>query len=149
MGSAIRRVRHAVLPALIALLITGPATAQDSAANGAATPRSTLTGAYTAEQAAEGEAVFRNMCSSCHPTSQFTGAAFQRTWSERPVFALFDQIRLMMPMDNPGGLRDEEYAAVVAYILKLNAFPAGSHPLPAQDSALKQIRFERQPDTED
>jgi hypothetical protein len=46
-----------------------------------------------------------------------------------------------MPLDNPGGLAPEEYAAVIAYILKLNQYPAGPSELPIADSALKLITF--------
>jgi mono/diheme cytochrome c family protein len=147
MGSAIRRFQCG--GALVALLVAaGPVAGQDSASNGAAAARSTLTGAFTVDQAAQGEAVFRSTCANCHPTAQFTGAAFQRAWSGRPVFALFDQLRLMMPMDNPGGLSNEEYAAVIAYILKLNGYPPADTPLPSDDAGLKQVLFERRPDSD-
>jgi hypothetical protein len=46
-----------------------------------------------------------------------------------------------MPLDNPGGLAPEEYAAVIAYVLKLNQYPAGSSELPIADAALKLITF--------
>jgi mono/diheme cytochrome c family protein len=148
MSSAIRRTGHVAVAALLFAVagpVTAPAAAQDSTSNGSAAPRSTLTGAFTLDQAAQGEALFVSHCASCHPTSQFTGSSFQRAWSGRPVFALFDQLRLMMPMDNPGGLRSDEYAAVIAYMLKLNAYPAADTPLPSDDDGLKQIQFERQP----
>ena len=47
----------------------------------------------------------------------------------------------------PGSLSDDEYKRVTAYILKLNGFPAGADPLPADTSALKLIRIAMPSDT--
>ena len=69
---------------------------------------------YTTEQADRGDAVFRRVCSACHTASQFSGSGFRDGWNGRPVFELFQQIRTTMPMDNPGRLRREQYADVVA-----------------------------------
>jgi hypothetical protein len=43
-----------------------------------------------------------------------------------------------MPQDNPGGLWGEEYAAILAYILEENDFPAGAEAL--DRGALADIR---------
>jgi S-disulfanyl-L-cysteine oxidoreductase SoxD len=145
MDWVIRLVGRVVLGVLATATLVSAAAAQDTAKAGNAPERSTVEGVYTAAQADAGEAVFTGTCAACHPTSQFRGAAFQRTWHGQSVFAFYDQLRMMMPMDNPGGLSNEEYAAVVAYILRLNAYPAGEEPLPTGDSALKRIRFESVP----
>lgn len=126
------------------LAFAAPTAAQATGAS-AIEARSVMAGVYTNDQAKAGEAVFQQTCGNCHPTSQFTGTPFQRMWHDKPVFTFFDQVRLMMPMDNPGGLTNEQYAAVTAYILKLNAYPAGDTKLPASDAALKLIRFEQKP----
>jgi S-disulfanyl-L-cysteine oxidoreductase SoxD len=136
MGAAIQLVRCALVGVAIAASAEA-AVAQGQEENG----RSVAAGVYTAEQAADGEKVFQNICVNCHATSQFTGAAFQKTWAGRPVFGLFDQVRTAMPMDNPGGLSRAEYLAVITYILKLNGLPAGTTALPDDEAALKQIRF--------
>ena len=115
MGSAILLVECAMVCAAVAAA-AAPASAQSAPDVG----RSVVSGVYTAEQAAQGETVFRNVCANCHASSQFTGTAFQKGWAGRPVFSLFDQIRTAMPQDNPGGLSRAEYLAVVTYILKLN-----------------------------
>jgi hypothetical protein len=52
-----------------------------------------------------------------------------------------------MPMDKPGSLTRAQYAAVIAYMLRLNQYPAGGTELPSEDAALKRIRFERRPAT--
>jgi mono/diheme cytochrome c family protein len=127
-----------IAAALALLLGTADASAQSAAADSG---RSAAAGAYTARQATQGEETFRNICGNCHGTAEFSGPTFRKTWSGRPVYALFDQLRNAMPLDNPGGLAPEEYAAVIAYVLKLNQYPAGSSELPVADAALKLITF--------
>ena len=75
------------------------------------------------DQAGRGQAVFQRVCSACHATSQFASPGFRSGWNGRTVFELYDQIRTTMPQDNPGRLRREQYADVVAYLLKLNGQP--------------------------
>lgn len=107
--------------------------------------RSVLAGAYTREQARGGEAVFRRVCADCHATAQFQGAAFQQSWAGRSARDLFELIRTQMPQDNPGRLRRDEYAAVLAYIFELNAYPPGDSALSTDDEALRRVRIERKP----
>jgi hypothetical protein len=47
-----------------------------------------------------------------------------------------------MPKTEPGSLSKEEYASIVAYLLKLNGMPAGKQPLPADTAALGKIRID-------
>lgn len=110
------------------------ATASDSSRSAA--------GAYTAAQAKAGEAVFSGTCGNCHGPAEFSGPTFLRVWEGRSVFDLFDQIRNAMPLDNPGGLSREQYASVMAYLLRINEYPAGEIELPETDEGLKRIRFE-------
>jgi hypothetical protein len=44
--------------------------------------------------------------------------------------------------DDPGGMKPEEYAAVIAYLLRLNGFPTGQADLPTSKEALSLILFE-------
>jgi mono/diheme cytochrome c family protein len=137
------RRSQSVLIAGIAAAMTLLSGAADTSAQSAApdSGRSAAGGAYTARQATQGEETFRNVCGNCHGTAEFSGPTFRKTWAGRPVYALFDQLRNAMPLDNPGGLAPEEYAAVIAYVLKLNQYPAGSSELPIADAALKLITF--------
>jgi mono/diheme cytochrome c family protein len=129
----------AVFAAAAVLLAPAPhGSAQTAPADSS---RSAAHGAYTAAQAARGETEFRSICGNCHGTSEFSGPAFRSAWSGRRVYDFFDQIRNTMPLDNPGGLSREQYAAVIAYVLKLNQYPAGSSDLPVSDAALKLIKF--------
>ena len=104
-----------------------------------------LAGVYTAAQANRGEQIFRTSCAKCHLTNRFTGRTFQQTWHGQPIHTLFERTRTAMPMDNPGSLSRAQYAAVVAYMLKLNTYPAGATELPSGEAALKRIRFVSRP----
>ena len=58
----------------------------------------------------------------------------------RPLAELFSYLKSNMPQDNPGSLADDDYASVVAFILQLNAMPAGEKSLPGDSLALAKIR---------
>jgi S-disulfanyl-L-cysteine oxidoreductase SoxD len=104
--------------------------------------RSVRSGVYSAAQADRGVRVFEAECSLCHGPAEFAGRIFQLTWQGRDVGSLFTQIRTTMPLDRPGGLPPDQYAAVVAYILRLNGYPAGKQALPVDPQALGRIRIE-------
>jgi mono/diheme cytochrome c family protein len=99
-------------------------------------------GPYAAAQADRGEALFREICGSCHTASQFSGAAFARAWTGTTAYDFFTLVRTTMPYDSPGQLRREEYADVVAYVLRLNGLPAGARELPSDDAALRRVKID-------
>ena len=119
------------------------ALAQDSTA--AATGKSIWKGVYTDAQATRGEAEQQNNCAACHGTEKYSGEAFTKGWVGRTAFDLFDQIKTTMPDDNPGGLSVQQYTDVVAYIFKINGFPAGTDSLSSDPEALRQIKIEPKP----
>lgn len=94
---------------------------------------------YTEEQAGEGQAVWSKTCMECHESSDVTGADFRTKWVGQPLFTLYEQIRTTMPDGDPGTLSREEYAATLAYILKLNGLPAGETRLAADSVVLSAI----------
>jgi hypothetical protein len=47
-----------------------------------------------------------------------------------------------MPKGDPGSLAPGEYAAIVAYSLKINGMPAGGDTLPSDSAALRKIRID-------
>lgn len=96
-------------------------------------------GVYTETQADQGEQLAVAVCFVCHVTQEWRGLA--RAWSGRPLGELYQLIRRTMPNDDPGSLSREEYAAVVAYILKLNGAVAGPVPLPSDDEALGRVQI--------
>ena len=113
-----------------------------AAAQAPATKQSTLRGVYSAEQASRGEQVYAGMCKSCHTAASHTGVAFQKTWDGRSLSELYDYISTKMPKNEPGSLAPEEYADVLAYVLKLNQMPAGTIELPPDTTVLGAIRIE-------
>lgn len=98
-------------------------------------------GAYTETQAAQGDTVFRKYCASCHELSFHTGEQFRMNWFSRTVYDLFKVLKTTMPEDNIGGLTDDEYARVMAYIFKLNGFPASADSLRADSLEMQRIRI--------
>lgn len=120
---------------LATLAAASPALAQSSDTTAAR-------GQYTAEQATRGEQVFRRICSECHETLEYTVPEFRSKWNGRPAFELFDLIRSTMPEESPGSLSAEQYADVLAYIMKLNTAPAGAKALPTADAELKKVKLE-------
>lgn len=96
---------------------------------------------YSNRQARRGQNTYRKNCTACHNTAAYSGVGFRRVWSGRSVFELWEQIRTTMPNDGPGRLRPEEYADIVAYLLKLNGFPAGPDELPADAEVLRRLHI--------
>ncbi|MEX2155827.1 MAG: cytochrome c [Gemmatimonadales bacterium] len=105
--------------------------------------KSILDGAYTTAQARRGEAVFNGVCGDCHALAQFRQPSLIHAWDGRTVRDLFESIRTQMPLDDPGVLRREQYADVLAYVFELSGLPPGDTALPTDDAALRRIRIER------
>ncbi len=112
--------------------------------------RSVWDGVYTSEQAKRGEAAYSEQCANCHGLAlnggemapPLTGGEFMSNWNGLTVGDLFDRIRTTMPADAPGKLNRDKTADILAHILRINQFPAGSMELPRQSEVLKDIRFE-------
>ena len=107
--------------------------------------RSVKAGVYTAPQADRGQTLFRSKCASCHAPNRFTDDLFYTSFAGKPLWEMFDVISDTMPEDNPGSMKPEEYVDVMAYLLKLNAFPTGEVELPAGKDALSAIVMEKPP----
>jgi mono/diheme cytochrome c family protein len=97
---------------------------------------------YTAAQAERGADVYAGFCRSCHAPASHTGVAFGNAWRGRPLAELVQYVTERMPKNDPGGLGADQYADVVAYLLRLNAQPAGRAELPADAAALSTIRID-------
>jgi mono/diheme cytochrome c family protein len=113
-------------------------TAQSPDTSGA----STTNAIYSADQARRGEDSYMSLCVACHPAGTYSTEAFRTTWSGRSLADLFYLISETMPKTEPGSLSPQEYAQVIAYILKVNGVPAGKADIPADPERLKQIRIE-------
>ena len=95
---------------------------------------------YTEEQSTRGEALYTKSCGFCHEDKSMApllqGETFARNWSDKNAGALFDKIQITMPLNEPGTLTEQQSADLVAYILKLNHFPAGQEVLPKDPAVL-------------
>jgi mono/diheme cytochrome c family protein len=139
--------------------------AADSAArsqqkSASSSSRSVWHGVYTAAQQKRGEKIYVRECSTCHGETlkggegspPLTGADFRAKWNDKTVADLFDNIRLTMPAppDRPGRLTPQQNIDVLAYVLSVNGFPAGTTTELSTDiEQLKRIRItsERDPST--
>ena len=105
-------------------------------------------GVYTEEQAKRGADVYAEKCAMCHGDSlggvesapALTGPQFYATWEGENLNSLFERIRMSMPQDNPGSLSRTQNADIVAHLLKVGGYPAGSTPLEGQAGALTGIK---------
>ncbi len=94
---------------------------------------------FSAEQADRGRGVFRSSCTECHYSNEFSDRSFKFKWRRRTAGDLFGHISTSMPEDAPGSLELQQYADVVAYILRMNGFETGVGELPADKAALAAI----------
>jgi alcohol dehydrogenase (cytochrome c) len=99
---------------------------------------------YTAEQAELGQAAYAESCASCHGDNlddgefapPLKGVEFRESWRGNAPGQLFALTRATMPQDRPGGLPQDTYAQLVAYILQENGSAPGETALPADPVAL-------------
>ena len=91
---------------------------------------------YSEEQAQRGRQVFRDACAECHYSSEMRDDAFQFEWERRTVGDLLQHVTRSMPDDAPGSLPTDQYVDVIAYILQLNGFAAGTADLTADHPGL-------------
>lgn len=103
---------------------------------------STLSGVYTAAQAARGKDVYAGACRSCHTPASHTGAMFKKWWVGKRLSDLYMFVGTNMPKNDPGSLAPEDAADVVAYLMKINGMPVGPAELPADPDALEKYRIE-------
>ena len=120
---------------------TAPTPGPAAAAPAPAPEASSDNAFYTNQQASRGDGLFRDNCVSCHSSSEFSGSSFQRRWRNRAVGDIYEFVLYSMPDDNPGGLPEQTYADIVAYLLSLNDFPAGSSELPTSLDALMMMKM--------
>ena len=101
--------------------------------------KSVWDGVYSEEQTARGKDEYEYNCGNCHihdlsgdsikDVPALAGPDFMAKWSGKSVKELLDYIATNMPQDSRGTLGGKTYADVTAYVLKVNAFPAGAEAL--------------------
>ena len=132
---------HRSLLLLSALLVTVPLVA------GAQSAKPAL---FTAEQATQGASVYSQSCAACHGTQlegvaapALKGSVFGEMAAAQSLTAqtLLDVIANTMPQSDPGSLKPEDNAAVTAYILQQNGYPAGTAPLANGAAGMKDAKI--------
>src|SRR6187402_2228783 len=94
---------------------------------------------FTPQQVAAGRTAFEQNCAACHgmnlrqlPESLLAGREFSAKWGSRGTNDLIRLMRTSMPPTNPGGLPEDTYAAIAAYILQFNGAAADGQALTAR-----------------
>ena len=109
--------------------------------------RTVRDGVYTEEQAVRGEQVYQDQCTFCHLDDLMGDAfatpliaeAFTLRWEGGTLGDLMIVTQVTMPADQPNTLSTEQVADVIAFLLKMNEYPAGDEELPADQEALEAI----------
>lgn len=109
------------------------------------------TGTYTLDQAVRGRTLYSDHCVSCHGSNLEGGAAptvvgqlFRRTWSRSNVTVddLHYLISTSMPPQQTHILTEDQYLAILAFILQRNGVPAGTETLKPNRDYLLAIRMD-------
>jgi hypothetical protein len=146
------------------LVAQNPATPTFEVVACQAAIRTTWDGVYTDAQAQRGEAIFNDTCAKCHgregsgtsdatdpchdmtpttPSCALRGDRFMANWSSMTLQNLFDRVRWSMPQDKPQTLTRVDTTLLMAYLLRINGFPAGSIELPTDASLLNRLKYVR------
>jgi mono/diheme cytochrome c family protein len=100
---------------------------------------------YSAAQATRGQAVYQQVCANCHQSDKFIGAQFVQNWNDRRVGDFYTLVRNTMPVDNPGGLKEQEYLDVTAYLLKVNHAPVSADSLSTDTTIMRGRKISVRP----
>jgi hypothetical protein len=55
---------------------------------------------------------------------------------------MFSSISTTMPENDPGGLRADDYASIVAFLLRQSGYSPGTRELPSDPKVLKDLMIE-------
>ena len=122
----------------IANTTAGQTVVAGSAAANSSLPASVGSAPYTAAQAAAGEKAFVQNCASCHGAQlqgvsapALTGASMAR--AHLNLTQLRTVVTTQMPLGAPGSLTPQQYASIMAYLLKYDCVApsqGGTQPFP-------------------
>lgn len=106
-------------------------------------------GVYTQAQAQRGNEVLgAAQCRTCHGETlqggpgvpSIVGGEFQFKWDGKSLGELFEFLRTTMPPGQGGSLSDQKYVDIIAALLAVDGYPAGSsQELPPDAAALAGI----------
>ena len=111
--------------------------------------QSVWSGVFTDAQADQGAAAYKTHCLSCHGDTMtggeqvpaLRGVTFGATWEGVSLSDLFERIRKTMPPGKSGVVTRQEYASILAYMLKMNGMPAGNAALASDPVTLGDIVY--------
>jgi mono/diheme cytochrome c family protein len=117
---------------------------------GAQGQQSVWAGVYTDAQADHGASVYKTHCLSCHgeglsggeQVPALRGVTFGATWEGVPLADLFERMRKTMPPGKSGVVNRQEYAGLLAYLLRMNGMPAGTSALATDQPTLANIVYQ-------
>ena len=97
------------------------------------------TSSFTTQQASAGRTAYEQNCATCHgaslrqlPDALLAGREFAAKWGSRSTTELVAQMQSTMPPGNAGGLPEETYLAIAAYVLQANGGGADGQALNAR-----------------
>lgn len=96
---------------------------------------------YSPVQAEHGEAVYKRTCGMCHAPTQFVGQQFVETWNDRRLYDFYALVRSTMPLNDPGGMKEDEYLGILAYLLKANHAAVGVDSMKPDTLALRSHKI--------
>ena len=125
-----------IILASISSLGFAPAFAQETALS------------FTSAQAEAGAAVYESACVLCHGENLSDGALgmplkgpqFMQKYGGQSAVMLFEVTQSTMPQVAPGSLPPEDYANLVAYMLRENDIVPGDTPLPSDPAVLATMQ---------
>ena len=144
------RGRTVAAAAAVALLTAGFVAARSSAATSSASTTSAL---FSSAQAAAGSKAYATNCAACHGENLEGGAGPAlagpnlKTLSKNTKLTVGDAftfISQQMPLNAPASLSHDQYASIMAYLLKFNGYPAGSKALTYASATGSKIEFTSQ-----
>lgn len=109
---------------------------------------------FTAEQAARGQLTFTRRCSDCHGSAldngenggaPLKGEYFRNHWGNGSVATLVAYTKARMPPDRPGGLSDQSYVELIAFLLQSNGYAASATELPVDPQKQAPMTLKRRP----
>ena len=127
------------------VLFTASSLAGRPLSQDTATASSVLDGVFTPSQASRGRQQFQVECTSCHSVGEHTGRQFGTRWQGTTMGDLFDLVSTTMPEGDPGRLKPEEYASILAFFLSESGYKEGEKELPSDLEPLNKIRIEPLP----
>lgn len=139
-------IRRAMLPAAALLLLC----ASVMVLNAQESTGSVNDGVYSDAQAERGKAAYARNCQACHGEAltgidvapPLVGGTFLGNWTGQSLGDLASRIRTTMPLNNPASLGSATVADIIAHMLRVNGYAAGTTDLPRDVQVLQMYRID-------